>query len=98
MPDDDALELAKTELATEMVPDPIDILQDCGPLAQLWFAHQAAYGVMQSFIGMQSGVEGEVLPDDSEPVRALAALAKACGNLDAACQLLNLLPADDATT
>lgn len=92
----DALELAKTELGEAMVPDPIDMLQDVGPLAQLWFLHQCAYGVLQSFTGMLSGDEATGLADDSEPVRAFAAVAKACGNLDGAAQLLSLLPPDGA--
>ncbi|MFZ0666193.1 MAG: hypothetical protein WAM97_10585 [Acidimicrobiales bacterium] len=92
----DALDMAKTELGEAMVPDPIDMLSDCGPLAQLWFLHQCAYGVMQSFTGMLSGDEAADVADDSEPVRAYAALAKACGNLDGACQLLSLLPPDGA--
>jgi hypothetical protein len=94
----DGLDLAKTELAEEMVPDPIEILQDVGPLAQLWFLHECAYGVLQSFTGFLSDEGSEGLDDDSEPVRAFAAIAKACGNLDGACQLLALLPDDFRTT
>jgi hypothetical protein len=93
----DNLELAKNELGEAMVPDPVDLLQDVGPLAQLWFLHQCAYAVLQSFTGMLSGDTAEGIGDNSEPVRAHAALALACGQLDGACQLLALLPTEEET-
>lgn len=92
----DALELAKAELADNMVLDPKDLLQDVGPLAQMWYIHEAAYGVMTGFVGMLSGDEAADVGDKDGPSLALQALAKACGMLDQACVYLSLLP-DDAS-
>lgn len=95
----DALELAKSELAEAMVPDPEDLLADVGPLAQLFYLNQTAYQVLKNYAAMLTAKGIETPADDSEPVRALQMVAEACGMLDGACQELSILPreaADDA--
>lgn len=93
---DDPFELAQAELKASMVPTPDDVLVDVGPLAALWYARETAYYAMR-LVSATLSIEGaEPLADDSEPVRALAALSTACGQLDGACALVGLLPADYA--
>ena len=86
--------VAQSELAQNMVPTPDDLLADVGPLTQLWYARELCYSVMRLMAASLSLDDGEPLPDDSEPVRALAALTEACGMLDGGCVLVSLLPAD----
>jgi hypothetical protein len=90
----DAQQLAKDELAEAMFPAPEDFLNDVGPLAQLYYVEQLAYQVMGNFAAMLANAPGGSPEDGSEPVQALSAIAEACGNLDAACVLLSILPAE----
>jgi hypothetical protein len=95
MPSDvDAQQLARDELATAMVPAPDDLLSDVGPLAQLYFLNQCAEYVMKAWVGMLQGDTAAGVEDDSEPVRALAAIANATGQLAAACQLVSIFDRD----
>lgn len=93
----DAQQLAVNELAAATVPTPDDLLGDVGPLAQVFYLEQLAYAVMRAYTAMLSASDDDAMPDDSEPVRALAALGEACGNLDAACILLSILPPEAAS-
>ena len=90
----DPAHVAQSELAENMVPTPDDLLADLSPPSQLWYARELSYSVMRTMAASLAIDEGEELPDDSEPVRALAALSNACGLLDGACVLVSLLPAD----
>jgi len=93
MPDEqDALEMAKAELAEQMFPAPEDYLNAVGPLAQLFYLDQLAYQVMKNFAAMLANAPGGPPPDGSEPVQALQAITEACGNLDGACVLLSIFP------
>lgn len=94
----DPFELAQSELKANTVPTPDDVLLDVGPLAALWYARETAYYAMRLMSATLS-LTGTDDPDDgSEPVQALAALSVACGQLDGACSLLGLLPADYANS
>lgn len=90
----DALASAQSELAAASVPTPDDILADVGPLAQLYYLERLAYTVLSNFTAMLTADGIDPVDDDSEPVRALAAIGEACGNLDGACILLSILPED----
>jgi hypothetical protein len=95
----DPFEDVQSELAQNTVPTPEDVLSDVGPLAALWYARETAYYAVKLFTASLSIDSDEPPPDDSEPVRALAALSAAAGNLDGACVLVSLLPpgyGDDA--
>jgi hypothetical protein len=93
-PELDAMTIAQEELARAMVPAPDDLLADVGPLAQLLFIERTCYSVLQSWAAMLSGDEAADVDDDSGPVRALAAIGQAAGNLDAACVEVSILPPD----
>jgi len=86
------MDMATTELAEAQVPTPDDLLADVGPLSQLWYLHEVADHVIKSWVGMQSDEHGKDLSDDSEPVRALAAMVTSMGALNEACVLVSILP------
>lgn len=92
----DPAQIAQSELAANTVPTPEDVLADVSPLTQLWYARETCYAAMRVMAATLSVGDDEAPPDDSEPVRALAALSDACGTLDGACSLVGLLPADYA--
>lgn len=88
----DALVLATRELAENMVPTPDDILCDVGPLGAVWYLHELADYVIRFYTGALSGDEAADVTDDSGPVRALAALVMAMGEINGACVAISLLP------
>jgi hypothetical protein len=90
--DIDAAEDAARELAEAMIMPPDDLLGDVGPLAQLLYLERLAWHVLTGWTGMLTVADSGDVPDDSEPVRALAALGLAAGQIDAACVLVALLP------
>lgn len=92
----DPFEVAQSELKANTVPTPDDVLQDVGPFAALWYARETGYYAMRLMSATLSIDGAEAPADDSEPVRALAALSTACGQLDGACALVGLLPLDYA--
>jgi hypothetical protein len=97
----DANELAQSELAANTVPTPEDVLADVGPLAVIWYIREAAYYAVKFVSATLSTQEAADVTDDSGPARALAALSMAAGELDGACMAVDLLPleyGDDATT
>lgn len=97
----DPAEIARTELAEYMIIPPEDLLGDIGPMGQLLYLEQLIWLVLSGWTGMLSAADGDDVPDDSEPVRALAALTLAAGQIDGACVLVSLLPpeaTDDAPT
>lgn len=93
---EDPAENAAAELASNTVPTPDDLLSDVGPLTQLWYLRELSYSVMRVLAATLSIDQGDDMPDDSEPVRALAVVALVAGELDGACVLVGLLPPDYA--
>lgn len=89
----DTLEMAKLELAEAMVPTPEDLLGDVGPLAQLYYTERLLYVLLGMWTGMIAEDTTSGLDADSPPVKAQQAIALAAGNIDAACILLDILPA-----
>lgn len=92
----DPMQMAIDELASEMVPQPEDILEECGPLACLWYTTQLAVFTVGRFTGTIDSDAGTDIGDDDGPVRALAALTTAAGNLYGACIAVGILD-EDAT-
>jgi hypothetical protein len=90
----DANELAQSELAANTVPTPDDVLADVGPLAVLWYARELAYYAVKFWSATLSADEAADIGDTSELGQALEALSLAAGNLDGACVLVSLLPSD----
>lgn len=90
----DAMDLCKKELAEAMFPDPDEFLNDVGPLTQVFYLNQLAYGVMKNYTAMLANAPGEQPPEGSEPVVALQMLTEACGMLDQACVTLSILPTE----
>lgn len=88
---------AKTELATAMVMAPEDLLNDVGPLAQLWFLNQVAWHVARSMTGMMSSDASAELEDEDPPVVALQELMQAVGILDQTCLTMGLLTTESVT-
>lgn len=93
----DPAEVARTELAESMIIAPPDLLGDIGPMGQLFYLEQMIWHVLSGWTGMLAVADGDDVPDDSEPVRALAALTLAAGQVDAACVLVSLLPPEAAS-
>ena len=92
----DTQQLAIDELMAQAVPDPTMLLEVLSPFTQLYYAEQVAYYVLKAFtVGVVSDTDTE-LDAESGPVKALMALSMACGNLDAACIELGILPAEAA--
>ena len=92
----DALEMAVGELAAAMVPTPEDILCDVGPLGVVWYLHELTNYAILFYTGALSGDEAKDVDDDSGPVRCLAALVMAMGEINGACAEISLLPTDAA--
>jgi len=90
------MEEAKADLSTNMVPTPEDVLGDVGPVGQLYYAERLLYVVYGMFAGLLANDAVEQPDDDSPPVKALAAIGMACGNLDAACIVMGILPPEAA--
>jgi hypothetical protein len=88
----DPLEIATQELADAMCPTPDDLLGDIGPLGTLWYLHEVAAYTLQKCAGMVTSPDAGTLEDDSEPVRALAAITTAMGVINGACEILSLIP------
>jgi hypothetical protein len=88
----DPAEVARTELATEQVLPPEDLLPDVGPMGQLLYLEQLTWYVLTTWTGMISAADDGVLDDDSEPLRALQAITLAAGMIDQACVIVSLLP------
>lgn len=90
--DVDPFELATNELAANMVPTPDDVLDDCGPLACLYYSAQ----VLAFTVGRWAAtMDTELIaaPDDgSEPVQALEAITRALGAITGACSLVGVYP------
>lgn len=78
------------------MPHSDDLLDDVGPLGQALYLNQLAYRVLSSFAGMLTAQDNDDLPTDGGPIKALAALTLACGNLDAMCIELQILPPEAA--
>jgi hypothetical protein len=89
--------MAQGELAANTVPTPDDVLADVGPLAALWYARETVYYAVKFWAATLSGDEAANVGDTSELASALEAMATAGGNLDGACMLVALLPADYAS-
>lgn len=92
----DALDLATAELAEAMVPAPDDVLEDCGPLACLWYLTQAAGFTLGRWAGTIDSPAGSELTDGDAPVQALSVLTQVMGMLNGACVLVDLLPEEAA--
>lgn len=90
----DPEQAARAELGANSVPTPDDLMADVGPLAVLLYLRELSYYGMRLMSASLSIDNAEPPADDSEPVRALAALSQVCGELDGACVLVGLLPAD----
>lgn len=92
----DPKELAEAELTVNTIPDPEQLLSDLSPFAQVYYVEQVAYFTMEQLARkLLADPDGEVTGDDG-PALALQAMMTACGNLDAACVALGILP-EDAT-
>jgi hypothetical protein len=96
----DPAEVARVELAENMILPPDDLLGDIGPMGQLLYLEQLCWHVLSGWTGMLSAADGDDVPDNSEPVRALQAITMAAGMIDQACATVSLLPpeAANATT
>lgn len=88
----DPAEDAQRELAEGMVMPPDDLLGDVGPLAQLLYLSRTGWHVLQQWTAMLASEAGDVVDDDSGPVRALAAITQAVGMLDYAQSTVGLIP------
>ena len=88
----DPADIARTELAENLIMPPADLLGDIGPMGQLLYLEQLAWHVLSGWTGMLAAADPADVGDDSEPVRAQQALALAAGEIDAACVLVSLLP------
>lgn len=94
-PDDvevDPADIARTELAENMIVVPADLLGDIGPMGQLLYLEQLAWHVLSGWTGMLAAADADDVGDDSEPVRALQAITLAAGMIDQACATVSLLP------
>jgi len=89
-------DLARTELATAMVPWPEDLLADIGPLGQMVYLNQLAWHVFRSLRGMLSTDASIELQAGDPPVVALNQLMEAIGMIDQVCVTLDLIPIEQA--
>ena len=93
----DPQQTARDELADNMVPTPDDLLDNIGPFGLMWYLEQLAYYVMNQWTAFLVAAAKDDVPDGSEPVQALAAIADAVGHIDGALVLLKMLP-DEAVS
>jgi hypothetical protein len=90
----DTLEMAKHELAADMVPSPDDIMDDLSPLGQLYFAEQTVYECLKRYTAALSEEATEVTDTSEGAGKALVAISEAAGMLDVAMVEMGMLPAE----
>jgi hypothetical protein len=92
----DPADIARDELAAEMVPTPEDLLGDIGPMGTLWYLQQTMAYTVQKWAAMLSDPAAGEIEDNSGPVRALTALVTANGVINGACIEVALADDDSA--
>ena len=92
----DPQEIAARELADGMVPVPEDFLPAMGPFANLYYLWQVASQVLPVWVANLSVESDEDLGDGGELAPALEAITQALGLITGACQLVSILPPDEA--
>ena len=91
-----ALGTARTELAAGQYPAPEDCLRDLDPITGLFYVEQWVYECLRIWALNAAAVEDEDPAVVAQVGEALEAIGLACGNLDAACVLMGLLPPEAA--
>ena len=89
----DALDLARSELAAEMIPAPDDLLGDVGPLAVLHYCREALVYAVTSWTAQLAEEQVDEAPGGGELANALQAMCEALGALSVASVEVHLLPA-----
>jgi hypothetical protein len=91
-----ALDRARTELAAGQFPAPEDCLNDLDPITGLFYVEQWAYDLLRIWAANAGAAEDEDAAAQEQIAQALEAIGMACGNLDAACALMGILPPEAA--
>lgn len=92
MTDIDPEQAARMELMSLQVPAPDDLVDGLTPLAQLLYLQQLAYAVLGGFV---AGAIDTLATDEAPSATAsdtVGALNVICGEIDAVCAPLGLLP------
>lgn len=87
-----ALAAARTELATGGYPAPEDCLFDLSPITSLFYVEQWCYTLLEQWISEAGNAEDEPMDAQEQIASVMDAIGTACGNLDAACATLGVLP------
>jgi hypothetical protein len=91
-----ALDAARTELATFMFPAPEDCVGDLTPITGLFYVEQWAYALLARWIDASATAADEDTDVQTQVAQALTGIGEACGNLDAACALMGIVPPEAA--
>lgn len=88
----DTMELARRELATEMLPSPDDMFDELSPVAALFFTEQCTVQLFKQYVADLG--ENDLGIDDTATGagKALACIGQALGMLDQACVAMGILP------
>lgn len=92
----DTMEIARTELASQMFPAPEDMFDDITPLAGLFYVEQCAVELYKVFVASLSAENTPDMDTSEGAGKALAAIGQALGMLDVACVAMGILPPEAA--
>lgn len=92
MTDIDPEQTARMELMSFQVPAPDDLVDGLTPLAQLLYLQQLAYTVLGGFAAGAIDTLGADEAPGATVSATVGALNLICGEIDAACEPLGLLP------
>jgi hypothetical protein len=88
----DTMDLARRELAANMMPSPEDMFDELGPVAVLFFTEQTLVECYKHFVVDLGAPDPDVVDTSQGPGKALVAIGQALGMIDAACVELGILP------
>lgn len=91
------LSAAKDELGALMAPAPEDVLEDLSIIASLFYVEQWCYALLAQWNAKLSEDAPTDEDTDGQVANAMQGIAAACGNLDASCVLMGLLPSEAVT-
>lgn len=90
----DTMEMARTELASNMFPSPDDLVSDLSPVGFLFFVEQCAVELFKQYVAELSENDAGVEDTGDGAGRAMAAIGQALGMLDTACVAMGILPGE----